>query len=426
MPRYVTITPTFNPISTQEYLQVPMLLAKEYEAEQEKVENYKDRLSYIRHMMGDKGDKVFESYDALMNSISEDPSLRNMRDTGQRLRDIYREIGSRAELAKANMDRYQSMFDKDPSLIGDVGTFMDYYENPEFRPAMISGKELDTQIGGLTANEAATILPRSTGQFYGDPRNKQEIYATGIDPDNLKRSLVRAVTRQPDLTSYEAGLRDYLDSIDFDNLPNASKQRVLRAMQASMEANSGFGYNIYDGLKYANMRSQMSHRGSGSGSRGGGRGGSGSGRTPQLAFTTASARPRNWETRIVDHYTVETDPTTGKTKKVNNPTEESVLEDEANTVDLRSDVIPEAAIRHPISLEDAKLFMRDQFYALFSANKTKNHELIENAPMYEFFYLPGGPYAESSPNSASAQTFGTLYVRRKPEFLPQYNGEYLR
>lgn len=363
MPRYVTITPTFNPISTQEYLQVPMLLAKEYEAEQEKVENYKDRLSYIRHMMGDKGDKVFETYDALMNSIGEDPSLRNMRDTGQRLRDIYREIGSRAELAKANMDRYQSMFDKDPSLIGDVGTFMDYYENPEFRPAMISGKELATQIGGLTANEAATILPRSTGQFYGDPRNKQEIYATGIDPDNLKRSLVRAVTRQPDLTSYEAGLRDYLDSIDFDNLPNASKQRVLRAMQASMEANSGFGYNIYDGLKYANMRSQMYARGRARTTSANSRTRTGTGnRRPKLAYQgPVSSRLPHRDPKS-KHY---------------------VDEGIASSVNKVDAVIPDGALE--ISAEKARKDFPTQFGRLFANNKVRGMELASNAEHYNFY-----------------------------------------
>lgn len=363
MPRYVTITPTFNPISTEEYLQVPMLLAKEYEAEQEKVENYKDRLSYIRHMMGDKGDKVFESYDALMNSISEDPSLRNMRDTGQKLRDIYREIGSRAELAKTNMDRYQAMFDKDPSLIGDVGTFMDYYENPDYKPSMVSGSELDTQVGGLTASEASTVLPHSTGQFYGDPRNKQEIYATGIDPDNLKRSLVRAVTRQPELTAYEAGLREYLDSIDFDNLPAASKQKVLRAMQASMEKNSGFGYNIYDGIKYDNMRSQMYARGrartTSASSRT--RTGAGSGR-PKLAYQgpVSSRLPHR-------------DP---KSKYYRD-------EGIASSVNKVDAVIPDGALE--ISAEKARKEFPTQFGRLFANNKVRGMELVSNAEHYNFY-----------------------------------------
>ena len=363
MPRYVTITPTFNPISTQEYLQVPMLLAKEYEAEQEKVENYKDRLSYIRHMMGDKGDKVFETYDALMNSIGEDPSLRNMRDTGQRLRDIYREIGSRAELAKTNMDRYQSMFDKDPSLIGDVGTFMDYYENPEFRPAMISGKELDTQIGGLTANEAATMLPRSTGQFYGDPRNKQEIYATGIDPDTLKRSLIRAITNQPDLNSYEQGLREYLNSIDFDNLPAASKQRVTRAMQASMESNSGYNLSIYDGLKYDNIRSQMARRGSsGKGnSKSAGTSNKGKKFTPVYAGPVSSRLPHR-------------DP---------KHTKSYVEEGRNSSVNLVDAEIPDGAVA--LTAAEAKEQYPTQFSRLFSNAKIKGMELTSNADKYNFY-----------------------------------------
>lgn len=379
MPRYISVTPTFNPISTEEYLRVPMLLAKEYSDEQERVENYKDKLSYIKALMGDKGKDTFKEYDEIMNSLSDNPTLSNMREQGKKLREIYREIGSRADIAKSNMDRYQSMFDKDPSLIGELGTFMDYYNNPEFRPSMISGKDLEAQIGGLTANLAKMSVPRSTGQFYGDPKNKQEIYATGIDPDTLKLSLVRAVTNQP-TNQYEASLRDYLNSIDFDNLPISSKQRVIRGMQAAMENNSGFGYNIYDGLKYDNIRSTMANRGKkGSGSGKGGSKGA-SGKKPTLAFQgPISARhPMNLDK--------------GK------------VESTKQTVNRVNAEIPTDAMK--ISAETARTKYKALYDQLFANNKTSGMELTDNEDNYDFYV---------SFNTNSFAPMPVLYVEPKSD-----------
>ena len=235
MPKYISVTPTFNPISTEEYLRVPMLLAKEYSDEQEKVENYKDRLSYIKALMGDEGKDTFKEYDEIMNSISDNPTLSNMREQGKKLREIYREIGSRADIAKSNRDKYQAMFDKDPSLVGDVGSFYQYYMNPEFRPSMISGSDLQKAVGVWATQKAAQRAPRYKGHVEGDKFHV--MYATGFDNNEMGAIVADAVSGAPQ-TVEGAELAAVLDQYGYSGASAQDKASLARYIVGGLAAGS--------------------------------------------------------------------------------------------------------------------------------------------------------------------------------------------
>lgn len=235
MPRYISVTPTFNPISTEEYLRVPMLLAKEYSDEQEKVENYKDRLSYIKALMGDEGKDTFKEYDEIMNSISDNPTLSNMREQGKKLREIYREIGSRADIAKSNRDKYQAMFDKDPSLVGDVGSFYQYYMNPEFRPSMISGSDLQKAVGVWATQKAAQRAPKFRG--YVDKNKSQMMYSTGFSNDEMGAFIADAISGAPQ-TAEGAELAAVLDQYGYSGASAQDKASLARYIVGGMSAGS--------------------------------------------------------------------------------------------------------------------------------------------------------------------------------------------
>lgn len=394
MPRYVSITPTFNPISVDEYLKVPMLLAKEYAAEEEKVENYKDRLSYIRAIMGDKGKGIFDEYDNIMNTISDNPSLSNITEQGKRLRELYRDIGSRVEVAKANRDRYQTMFDKNPSLIGEVGSLYDYYQNPDYRPNIIDGSQLEAKAGELTSEFAKTILPTPTGRYMGNPANKQAEYMYGISPAQLGQHFKNIIDRTPD-SAYEQSIIDLLDSVGYEQLPSAQQKAVRNQVAKGMQNNSGFKTGIVNELAFDNTKSLIANRASGGS-------GSGSGKN-KLTFTgTVSSRPPKVTNKVVNNPTLETDAT-GKTKKVDHYTTVPTPESASETVNKTNATLPTNAAR--ISVEDAKTYMKDQFYNVFANNKVDGKESINNIDKYDLYVVP-----DANLPGLAATIYGTLYV----------------
>lgn len=231
MPRYISVTPTFNPISTEEYLRVPMLLAKEYSDEQERVENYKDKLSYIKALMGDEGKNTFKEYDEIMNSISDNPTLSNMREQGKKLREIYREIGSRADIAKEAYDTQKKRAQSDPSLLGSIGSFMDYYNNPEYLPALVSRKDIVTDISGIMGTAMNALPMVSEGV---DPTNPSQLmYSRGFSDAQLGGILQDALSANPQ-SMLGQNIHASLESRGFFNLPPAEQVRALGDMTAAM------------------------------------------------------------------------------------------------------------------------------------------------------------------------------------------------
>lgn len=256
MPRYITVAPTFNPLSIDDYLKVPLAIDERYRQEEDKLNSYKDNISLIRNWLGDDAKDLFKDYDDMMSSLASDPSYRNMTDIGSRLKNSYRDIASKYLLAKENRDKYQSMLDKDPSLIGDIGTPYEWFQNPNRNPGFISGKDLDAQIGTLTAEAAKTVPSRATGQYFGDKSNKQEYYITGISPEELDMSLLNAVNGTP-TSQYEAGIRSYLNSVNFDSQPKPTQRRILGSIRNAMRSNSGYGSTVVDGLALESKRANI-------------------------------------------------------------------------------------------------------------------------------------------------------------------------
>lgn len=360
MPRYITVAPTFNPLSIDDYLKVPLAIDERYREQESKLDSYKDNISLIRNWLGDDAKELFRDYDSMMDSLASDPSYRNMIDVGNRLKDSYRDIASRYVLAKENRDKYQSMLDKDPSLIGTLGTPYEWYLNPDRDPGFISGKDLAATIGGLTATEAQSTAPRKAG-YFGDPRNKQVIYESGLNPNDLSISLANALAGTPS-NAYESSIRGYLDSIGYDTLPAPVQQRVRTEIGNAMLANSGYGTKVNNELAYDNIRSQMANRGK---SRTTKSSGSGSGtKKPKLAYdgVVSTRNPRRTFTP------------TGKASRYETRTEVT------NRIDAE---IPDGA--QLITVEEARTQYPNLFNKLFSNSKIRGMELASNADKYDFY-----------------------------------------
>ena len=360
MPRYITIAPTFNPLSIDDYLKVPLAIDERYRQEEDKLNSYKDNISLIRNWLGDDAKDLFKDYDDMMSSLASDPSYRNMIDVGSRLRDSYRDIASKYLLAKESRDRYQAMMDKDPSLIGELGTPYEWFQDPNRNPGFISGKDLATTIGGLTAAEAQNAMPRAAG-YFGDPRNKQVIYETGLNPNDLSISLVNALAGTPS-NAYESSIRGYLDSIGYDTLPAPVQQRVRTEIGNAMLANSGYDTMVNNELAYDNIRSQMYNRGR-TKTTGSERSSSGT-KKPKLAYDGV----------VSSRYPRRTSTPTGKASRYETRTEVT------NRIDAE---IPDGA--QLITAEEARTQYPNLFNKLFSNSKVRGMELASNADKYDFY-----------------------------------------
>ena len=240
MPGYIGYTPEFQPISLQEYLTVPMMILESRKQEAEKAEEYKDKLSYYRDLIGPEGKDVFSEYDKLFNEASTDiytNNTQNLASASKRLRDALRNIGTKIELAKENRDKYADMMAKDPSLIGDIGSMYEWYKDPYRNPKLVSAKDLEAQIGNLTKNTASGIQPEYKGY---DDKTGLYYYESGIKPDIQKSSVDNAISGNI-TNDYERGIRNYLDSIGYGDMSDSTKRKVENAIRQSVGANSGYG-----------------------------------------------------------------------------------------------------------------------------------------------------------------------------------------
>lgn len=374
---------------------------------------------YDRYIRENPNDPISLKYKDYINKLDEQSALLAEQGiTPQSRRDLlelYRDYNRNIKPMKSGVAAYQEYKDtlsKNNLLPKKNYNVYDFIKDPLLRPDYISKKDLQLKIGTLTANAAKGISPQPTGQYYGDPKYKQEIYTTGIPPEVIANSLANA--QENNITNrYEAGIREYLDSIGYDDLPDETKQEVNDMMSAVMMGNSGYGTSVYNGLKYANTLSTMNNRGK----KGSGRG-SDKKDKPVFAGTVSSRKPQTKQV-VKDNYSIEVDPLTGKNKKVNNPEYVNQTETSKETVNTTNAELPSNAL--PIKADVAKKVMKNQFSNLFSNSKQTGKELASNAYKYDFYYVPNEEYAKKSNYRDDMYeklsiANGTLYIVPKSEY----------
>lgn len=233
MPRYISITPTFNPISTEEYLRVPLLLLNDYREQEEKLENHKDKLSYIKALMGDSDEAkaIWSPYDQMMADVAANPTLNNVRETSKKLRSAFRDVEAKATIAKQAYDTQVKRAQSDPTLLGSIGNFMDYYNNPEYVPNLVSRKEIVSDISNIMGT-AFNALPFTNEGV--DPTNKSQIlYSRGFTDTQLNGFLADAMSAQPQ-TTVGKSIHDSLASRGFFNLSPAEQASALGDITSAM------------------------------------------------------------------------------------------------------------------------------------------------------------------------------------------------
>ena len=247
MPSYIGYKPQFDPISLQEYLTVPMMILEGRQKEADKIEQYQNEAEKYRAMMGDspEAQSIWAAYDNALNNLG-DNILNNktgdLTRAAKKIGDSFRNIKYKAEEAYNKQKKYQDMLDKNPNLIGNAGTVMDYY-GKDYTPTFVDSKDLATSIGGIVAPEASTRLPQYLGNQGG-----LDYYTTGIPEQEIRDNIAKAVKDIPD-NNMSNGIKEYLDRIDYKNLTSEMQSKVLENIYKSALASSGVGMTTVDPLK---------------------------------------------------------------------------------------------------------------------------------------------------------------------------------
>lgn len=240
MPKYIAITPQFNPITLDEYLKVPTMVYTEQQKELDKLEDYKDKLSYYKALMGDSDEakQIFTGYDDIVTQMTDELNnytVSDLQGLGRRARSAFRDIGSKIEVAVQKRAEQQSRKDKDPTNVGEVGSLLTYYENPDYTPVFTSGKDLSTRIGNV-AKALAQALPYNV-EGYVDPAKSKMSISQGYSVDQLNTAYLEAISlNTTPTTSLGQALRQELNASGYFNLNAATQRELQNSIQEGLQS----------------------------------------------------------------------------------------------------------------------------------------------------------------------------------------------
>ena len=385
MPGYISITPRFNPISLQEYLTVPTMIIEGRQREAEKLEAYQNEAEKIKSLMGDSEEAkaAWASYNEILNGLGDDIMNNRASDiarVNRQLRNSYRTIKSRAEDAYARRSKYQDLINKNPNLIGDVGDFMTYYNNPDYNPNLIDGTQILKGIKSLTNQYSTELGYRATGQYVGDKSNGQALYVQGMTPEELQISLYNATSGTP-RNNYELSLMEQLASYGYYNADPYKRRQIERYFYQGMQEGNPFKTNIVDELRIKNQKLSIQQKYKSLSNNN-------DKPSSKLQYQgVISAKPTsevddNIEgTRYPSRTIAGVEITSPYGKKVTVKGKRKSKREE--DVNLTNASIPENATL--IDAQQARAQYKDQYDKLFSENKKTGYELSSNDKYYNFF-----------------------------------------
>lgn len=232
MPQYIKFTPTYTPITLDEYLKVPTAIVASRQKEVDKIDALQNEADKWRALMGDSDEAkaIWAPYDTILNDLG-DNMLANktgvLDKKGRELRSAYNAIKYRAEDANARREADIKKLESDAALIGSAEPFINYYNNPDYKAHYINGKSLMADVVNIIdgANEAKGVY-RNKALDYGP----NQAYSTGLSEMEARTAVQEAFdyTHPSDNLSSDLArkLRDSLDRINYSQLSDPLKTQV--------------------------------------------------------------------------------------------------------------------------------------------------------------------------------------------------------
>lgn len=206
MPRYLTITPKYNPITLQEYLTVPQMLYEESEQRQKEFDTLEDSVSayetYARQYPNSEASKQFLNYldkfNQTADSFYKNPLASNVRSDMLNLRRDFKRVTTpfKQAVATYNTIAQQRAKDTNKGIIGK-NIDLDYLlSHPEYtaeidRGSYVLGNDIQTEsknlFKGLTGFDNTPRQYNNGTQIiteYPQGYSSEEIQTLFADEDN--------------------------------------------------------------------------------------------------------------------------------------------------------------------------------------------------------------------------------------------------
>lgn len=154
MPKYIGYTPTFTPLSVNEYLQVPQAIINEYKEAEKTFNDYQDKKAAIAALAGDnaKAKAIMQKYDDQTQAVAEAIANGGIQDASQyrqakQARQYYREYVIPLEPAITNYQTAQQIRAKkdDGTIIGPDLSLDNYIDNPLYQDAFVNGSNIQAE-----------------------------------------------------------------------------------------------------------------------------------------------------------------------------------------------------------------------------------------------------------------------------------------
>lgn len=275
MPKYIGYTPTFTPLSVNEYLQVPQAIINEYKEAEKTFNDYQDKKAAIAALAGDneKAKAIMQNYDDQTQAVAEAIANGGIQDASQyrqakQARQYYREYVMPLEPAITNYQTAQQVRAKrdDGTIIGPDLSLDTYIDNPLYQDAFVNGSNIQAEAMKAAMASSARRKQQKideqvrNGQYWKDtdiigyaPEEVKAWFSGNSDLPELDE-IVSQISNKYGMYDQdkvkEFIVRGISDGLQYDQkssyAPNQATMASLQARYAARQSSSNSGNDNYN------------------------------------------------------------------------------------------------------------------------------------------------------------------------------------
>lgn len=275
MPKYIGYTPTFTPLSVNEYLQVPQAIINEYKEAEKTFNDYQDKKAAIAALAGDneKAKAIMQNYDDQTQAVAEAIANGGIQDASQyrqakQARQYYREYVMPLEPAITNYQTAQQVRAKrdDGTIIGPDLSLDTYIDNPLYQDAFVNGSNIQAEAMKAAMASSARRKQQKIDEQVRNGQYWKDTDITGYTPEEVKAwfsgnsdlpeldEIVSQISNKYGMYDQdkvkEFIVRGVSDGLQYDQkssyAPNQATMASLQARYAAKQSSSNSGNDNYN------------------------------------------------------------------------------------------------------------------------------------------------------------------------------------
>lgn len=275
MPKYIGYTPTFTPLSVNEYLQVPQAIINEYKEAEKTFNDYQDKKAAIAALAGDneKAKAIMQNYDDQTQAVAEAIANGGIQDASQyrqakQARQYYREYVMPLEPAITNYQTAQQVRAKrdDGTIIGPDLSLDTYIDNPLYQDAFVNGSNIQAEAMKAAMASSARRKQQKIDEQVRNGQYWKDTDITGYTPEEIKAwfsgnsdlpeldEIVSQISNKYGMYDQdkvkEFIVRGISDGLQYDQkssyAPNQATMASLQARYAARQSSSNSGNDNYN------------------------------------------------------------------------------------------------------------------------------------------------------------------------------------